>query len=208
MRQSFWHLTGNLWALALSTVIALYLPPFGPENSMDDGVGVVIRTTIVAPIVFSLLYWGGRLIYWLAEKLIDSLSRLLRRWRMSIITAGFEEGRRNSVERRAKKRAAEMAPAMAAEMAPAMAAEMAPAMAREMAREMAPEIAREMAEGMAQERAEEIAQERIQAATEKAAEKAAKDKALAQEATIEFMRSQGVSDEEIDAFFCQLPQQG
>ena len=184
MRQSFWHLTGNLWALALSTVIALYLPPFGPENSMDDGVGVVIRTTIVAPIVFSLLYWGGRLIYWLAEKLIDSLSRLLRRWRMSIITAGFEEGRRNSVERRAKKRAAEMAPAMA----------------------------REMAEGMAQERAEEIAQERIQAATEKAtekaAEKAAKDKAQQQEAFIEYMRSRGDSDEEIDAFFRQLPPQG
>lgn len=108
MRQSFWHLTGNLWALALSTVIALYLPPFGPENSMDDGVGVVIRTTIVAPIVFSLLYWGGRLTSWLAERLMGSLSRLLRRWRMSIITAGFEEGMRNAVERRAKKRAQEM----------------------------------------------------------------------------------------------------
>ena len=108
MRQSFWHLTGNLWALALSTVIALYLPPFGPENSMNDGVGVVIRTTIVAPIVFSLLYWGGRLTSWLAERLMGSLSRLLRRWRMSIITAGFEEGMRNAVERRAKKRAQEM----------------------------------------------------------------------------------------------------
>lgn len=155
MRQSFWHLTGNLWALALSTVIALYLPPFGPENSMDDGVGVVIRTTIVAPIVFSLLYWGGRLTSWLAERLMGSLSRLLRRWRMSIITAGFEEGMRNAVERRAKKRAQEMV------------------------------------------------EERVQAATEKAA----KDKALEREAVIEFMRSRGVSDEEIDAFFRQLPPQ-
>ena len=159
MRQSFWHLTGNLWALALSTVIALYLPPFGPENSMNDGVGVVIRTTIVAPIVFSLLYWGGRLTSWLAERLMGSLSRLLRRWRMSIITAGFEEGMRNAVERRAKKRAQEMV------------------------------------------------EERVQAATEKAAEKAAKDKALEREAVIEFMRSRGVSDEEIDAFFRQRPQQ-
>lgn len=173
MRQSFWHLTGNLWALALSTVIALYLPPFGPENSMNDGVGVVIRTTIVAPIVFSLLYWGGRLTSWLAERLMGSLSRLLRRWRMSIITAGFEEGMRNAVERRAKKRA------------------------QEMAREMAPAMAREMAEGMAEERAREMVQA--------AAEKAAKDKALAQEAIIEFMRSRGVSDEEIDAFIRQLP---
>ena len=173
MRQSFWHLTGNLWALALSTVIALYLPPFGPENSMNDGVGVVIRTTIVAPIVFSLLYWGGRLTSWLAERLMGSLSRLLRRWRMSIITAGFEEGMRNAVERRAKK------------------------IAPEMAREMAPAMAREMAEGMAEERAREMVQA--------AAEKAAKDKALAQEAIIEFMRSRGVSDEEIDAFIRQLP---
>ena len=135
MRQSFWHQTGNLWALALSTVIAMYLPPFGPENSMDDGVGVVIRTTIVAPIVFSLLYWGGRLTSWLAEKLIGSLNRLLRRWRMSIITAGFEEGMRNAVERRAKK--------------------IAPAMARKMARKMAEERVQAATEKAAKDKAQQ-----------------------------------------------------
>ena len=48
MQQSYWHLTGNLWALSLSTAIALFMPEFGPKDIMTGGVGVVIRTTMVA----------------------------------------------------------------------------------------------------------------------------------------------------------------
>ncbi len=113
MQQSFWHLTGNLWALALSTAIALFLPDFGPEASMSGGVGVIIRTTMVAPIVFSLLYWAGRLLSYLIDKLKEW-------WFMSIITAGIEEGIRNAAERRAKEmvgRAVEQAVTEAVERA-------------------------------------------------------------------------------------------
>ena len=104
---------------------------------------------------------------------------------MSIITAGFEEGRRNSVERRAKKRAAEMAPAIAREMAEER--------AQAIAREMAPEITRI------------VALEMVWATARVAAEKAARDKAQEREAFIKFMQSRGVSDEEINAFIRQLP---
>ena len=90
---------------------------------------------------------------------------------MSIITAGFEHGMRNAIERRAKKRAAEMAEGMVQEMA--------------------------------RQRAEGIIQEKVQAVTEKAA----KDRAQEREALIKFMRSKGIPDEAIDAFFRQLPQQ-
>jgi hypothetical protein len=68
MPQSYWHLTGNLWALALSMVIALFLPDFGPTERMDGGVGVVIRATMAVPFVFSLLYWTGRLITYLVKR--------------------------------------------------------------------------------------------------------------------------------------------
>lgn len=54
-------------------------------------------------------------------------------------------------------------------------------------------------------RAKKRAAEMAQAAIEKAGEKAAKDKALTREAIIEFMRSQGIPDEEINAFIRQLP---
>ncbi len=92
MPQSYWHLTGNLWALALSTVIALFLPDFGPTERMDGGVGVVIRATMAVPVVFTLLYWTGRLITY-----------LVKRWRlMSILMAGIERG----IEIAAKERSA------------------------------------------------------------------------------------------------------
>ena len=92
MPQSYWHLTGNLWALALSTVIALFLPDFGPMERMEGGVGVVIRATMAVPVVFTLLYWTGRLITYLVE-----------RWRlMSILMAGIERG----IEIAAKERSA------------------------------------------------------------------------------------------------------
>ena len=96
MPQSYWHLTGNLWALALSTVIALFLPDFGPTERMDGGVGVVIRATMAVPVVFSLMYWTGRLIINLTEK-------LKKWWLMSIITAGIEQGIRDVAERRAQE---------------------------------------------------------------------------------------------------------
>ncbi len=117
MPQSYWHLTGNLWALALSTVIALFLPDFGPTERMDGGVGVVIRATMAVPVVFTLLYWTGRLITYLVE-----------RWRlMSILMAGIERGieiaakersaaaerRAEEAERRAAETAAEAASAAA-----------------------------------------------------------------------------------------------
>ena len=107
---------------------------------------------------------------------------------MSIITAGFEHGMRNAIERRAKKRAAEMAPAIAREMAEER--------AQAIAREMAPEITRI------------VAMEMVRATARVAAEKAARDQAQQREAFIKFMRSKGIPEEEIDAFIRQLPPQG
>jgi len=141
MPQSYWHLTGNLWALALSTVIALFLPDFGPTERMDGGVGVVIRATMAVPVVFSLMYWTGRLIINLTEK-------LKKWWLMSIITAGIEQGIRDVAERRAK--------------------------------DMAKDIAKNMAKDMVEAEREEVKQ---------------------------FMRSKGVSDEDIDAFFRRVSDQ-
>ena len=160
--------------MGLSTVIALFLPDFGPESSMSDGVGVVIRTTMIAPVVFSLLYWGGRLLSWLAEKLIGSrLWQIMKRWGMSIITAGFEEGMRNAVERQAKK--------------------------------LAPEMAKDMVKAAEEKAAQAVAAaQAAQAAAEKAA---ARDQALQLGVVIEFMRTQGVSEEAIDALVRRLPGQ-
>ena len=137
MPQSYWHLTGNLWALALSTVIALFLPDFGPTERMDGGVGVVIRATMAVPVVFSLMYWTGRLIINLTEK-------LKKWWLMSIITAGIEQGIRDVAERRAKN------------------------------------MAKDMAKDIVEAEREEVKQ---------------------------FMRSKGVSDEDIDAFFRRVSDQ-
>ena len=78
--------------MALSTVIALFLPDFGPTERMDGGVGVVIRATMAVPVVFTLMYWTGRLITY-----------LVKRWRlMSILMAGIERG----IEIAAKERSA------------------------------------------------------------------------------------------------------
>ena len=96
MRQTYWHLTGNLWALALSTVIALFLPYFGPEGVMGNGVGVVIRTTIIVPAVFTAMFLTGLLI-----------ANLAKRWRfMSILMAGIERGIEKAAEERAAQRVA------------------------------------------------------------------------------------------------------
>ena len=141
MPQSYWHLTGNLWALALSTVIALFLPDFGPTERMDGGVGVVIRATMAVPLVFSFLYWNGRLIIHLTDK-------LKRWWLMSIITAGIEQGIRDVAERRAKN----------------------------------------MAEGMAKNMATDMVE-------------------AGREEVKQFMRSKGISDEDIDAFFRRVSNQ-
>lgn len=127
--------------MALSTVIALFLPDFGPTERMDGGVGVVIRATMAVPVVFSLMYWTGRLIINLTEK-------LKKWWLMSIITAGIEQGIRDVAERRAK--------------------------------DMAKDIAKNMAKDMVEAEREEVKQ---------------------------FMRSKGVSDEDIDAFFRRVSDQ-
>ena len=127
--------------MALSTVIALFLPDFGPTERMDGGVGVVIRATMAVPVVFSLMYWTGRLIINLTEK-------LKKWWLMSIITAGIEQGIRDVAERRAK--------------------------------DMARDIAKNMAKDMVEAEREEVKQ---------------------------FMRSKGVSDEDIDAFFRRVSDQ-
>ena len=165
MPQSYWHLTGNLWALALSTVIALFLPDFGPTERMDGGVGVVIRATMAVPVVFSLMYWTGRLIINLTEK-------LKKWWLMSIITAGIEQGIRDVAERRAKD--------MAKDIAKNMAEDIAKNMAEDIAKNMAKDIAKNMAKDMVEAEREEVKQ---------------------------FMRSKGVSDEDIDAFFRRVSDQ-
>ncbi len=143
--------------MALSTVIALFLPDFGPTERMDGGVGVVIRATMAVPVVFSLMYWTGRLIINLTEK-------LKKWWLMSIITAGIEQGIRDVAERRAKD----------------MAKDIAKNMAEDIAKNMAKDMAKNMAKDMVEAEREEVKQ---------------------------FMRSKGVSDEDIDAFFRRVSDQ-
>ena len=195
MPQSYWHLTGNLWALALSTVIALFLPDFGPTERMDGGVGVVIRTTIAAPIVFSLMYWTGRLIAYLIDRLKDW-------WFMSILMAGIEQGLQNAVERRAKKifeeRGEEMARQLAEEIIQQRRAE-------EIYRQSATE---EIARRVAQETVERVVKEiSWRSAEESEGEKSAKNREAEREEFKQFMRSKGVWDEDIDAFFRRVSNQ-
>ena len=147
MPQSYWHLTGNLWALALSTVIALFLPDFGPMERMDGGVGVVIRATMAVPLVFSFLYWTGRLIINLTEK-------LKKWWLMSIITAGIEQGIRDVAERRAKNMAKDIAESMAKDIAERHARKH-----RRKARDIAESMAKNIAESMAKTSPEKHGQE-------------------------------------------------
>ena len=106
MQQSYWDLAANLWALALSATVALFLPDFGPSDRMRDGVGVVVRTTMVAPVVFTLMYWVGRLITLLAP-----------RWLMNLLMLGIQHGIQNAAERRAKVLAKEIAEQTAKEAA-------------------------------------------------------------------------------------------
>ena len=137
--------------------MALFLPDFGPTERMDGGVGVVIRATMAVPVVFTLLYYTGRLIIHLTEK-------LKKWWLMSIITAGIEQGIRDVAERRAKN----------------------------MAKDMAENMAKDMAENMAKDMAKNIAKDLVE--TER-------------EAVKQFMRSKGVSDEDIDTFFRSVSNQ-
>ncbi len=199
MQQSYWHLTGNLWALALSTAIALFLPEFGPKDIMSGGVGVVIRTTMVAPIVFSLLYFTGRLITHLTN-------RLKKRWRMSIIMAGIEKGMEDIANRRAKQAAKEAK--AAAELAAKEAIELANKEARE-AIEQAVIEAKAAAELAAKEAkaAAELAAKEAKAAKE-AAEQSAKSRELEREQFQQFMRVKGLSEHEIDDFVRRLDQRG
>ena len=170
--------------MALSTVIALFLPSFGPDAVMDGGVGVVIRTTIVSPIVFSLLYLGGRLISYLTGRLIATLiGRLMEKLRMSIITAGIEQGLRDAANHRAKK--------------------LAPELAREMAKPIADAMVKETVDAAVKEAVDAAVKEAVDAAAAASAREQ-----LAQEAFIGFMRSKGVADAEIDAFIRRLTQQG
>ena len=68
---------------------------------MDNGVGVVIRTTIIVPVVFTAMFLTGLLI-----------ANLVERWRfMSILMAGIERG----IEKAAEQRAAERVAAAVAE---------------------------------------------------------------------------------------------
>ena len=143
--------------MALSTVIALFLPDFGPTERMDGGVGVVIRATMAVPVVFSLMYWTGRLIINLTEK-------LKKWWLMSIITAGIEQGIRDVAERRAKN----------------MAKDIAEDMAKDLAKDIAKDMAKDMAKDLVEAEREEVKQ---------------------------FMRSKGLSDEDIDAFFRRVSNQ-
>lgn len=196
MPQSYWHLTGNLWALALSTVIALFLPNFGPTERMDGGVGVVIRATMAVPVVFSLMYWTGRLIINLTEK-------LKKWWLMSIITAGIEQGIRDVAERRAKKILEERGEEMVRQRAEEIIQQR---MAEEIYRQSATE---EIARRVAQETAERVVKEISRRGVEETeGEKSAKDMVEAEREEVkQFMRSKGLSDEDIDAFFRRVSNQ-
>ena len=199
--------------MALSTTVALFLPEFGPKDIMSGGVGVIIRATMIVPFVFSLLYWAGRLI-------INLTNKLKKRWIMSIITAGIEQGIHDVAKRRSK--AAEQAAELRAEAAEQAAWEAARQAIEQAVREATEQAAKDAAEQVAQAReaaeqavreaaknaAEQAAQARDaaeQAAQAKdAAEQAAQARNLEREQVRRFMRVQGLSEEQIDAFFRQL----
>ena len=185
MQQSYWHLTGNLWALALSTVIALFLPDFGPTERMDGGVGVVIRATMAVPVVFTLLYWAG----WLATYLVN---RLKERWRMTTFFAGIQDGIAKAAEMRAKEM---VDSAVDQAMEPVV----------ENFHQRVEEIRQEANRRV--EEAEKRAAEAAQVATRSESEKAAKAREAEREQVRRFMRVQGLSEEQINAFFLQIPNQ-
>ncbi len=159
---------------------------------MSSGAGVVIRTTMTAPVVFTVLYLTGRLAMYLTD-------RLKIRWAMSTFFAGIEDGIRQAGEKRAR------------ELAPQIAREMAEQIIQEAAR--AAQSAQEAAEA-AQQAAEDTAlaaQQAVQAAAEAAtqseAERAAKARESEREQFRRFMRVQGLSEEQINTFFRQLSSQ-
>lgn len=189
MQQSYWNFAANLWALAVSTTIALFLPDFGPSDRMSQGIGVVIRTTMVAPIVFTLMYATGRLISFLAQ-----------RWIVNLFMLGIQHGIENAAERRAKK----------------IVEERGEEIARQIAQDRAEEIARQhVSEDIAQRRIEEIAQRAAKETAERVVEEIAgtgpflsfADREKDHDEFRRFMRSKGVSEEEIDAFIGRLAQQ-
>ena len=185
MQQSYWNLAWNLWALALSTVIALFLPDFGPSDRMNGGVGVVIRTTMAAPVVFTLLYLTGRLATYLTRGLKE-------RWRMTTFFAGIQDGIAKEAEKRAKEmvvRAVDQA------MEPVV----------ENFHQRVEEIRKEANSRV--EEAEKRAAEAAQTATRAEAEKAAKARDAEREQVRRFMRVQGLSEEQINTFFRQISNQ-
>lgn len=181
--------------MALSTVIALFLPDFGPTERMDGGVGVVIRATMAVPVVFTLLYWTGRLIGYLIDRLKDW-------WFMSILTAGIERSLQNAVERRAKKIVEERGEEMARQRAEEIIQQR---MAEEIVRQSGTE---EIARRVAQETAERVVQEISRRDTDGAdSERTDKAREPGREEIRQFMQSKGVSDDDIDAFFRRVSDQ-
>ena len=185
MQQSYWNLAANLWAVAVSTAIALFLPDFGPSDKMSGGIGVVIRATMAVPVVFTLMYWIGRLISFLSQ-----------RWIMNLLMLGIQHGIQNAAEQRAKKIVEERGEEMARQRAEEIIQQR---MAEEIARQSATE---EIARRVAQETAERVVKEISRRGTEEAdAENADKARESEREEIRQFMQSKGVSDEEINAFF-------
>ena len=187
--------------MALSTVIALFLPDFGPTERMDGGVGVVIRATMAVPVVFTVLYWAGQLISFLTRRI-----RVL-----GILMAGIERGIRREAERLsrdARRRAEEAEQASEQAFAAARAAQQAAAEGDQQAAEQAAEATRQAAEATRQ-----AADATRQAAGQVAGQAAGSTRHAAPARELEreqirlFMRSKGATDEEIDAFFLQIPNQ-
>ena len=146
---------------------------------------MVIRTTMVAPVVFTLLYLTGRGILYLAQ-------RLEIRWLMSTFFAGIEDGIKKAAERRAREmvdNAVESAVGVAlGEM-------------EQRIQEVVSE-AHQRAEA-ADRRAEAAEQSAARSATQ--AEKAAKARDTDREGFRRFMRSKGLAEHEIEAYFRQMP---
>ncbi len=155
---------------------------------MSDGVGVVIRATMAVPIVFTLMYWSGRLITFLAQ-----------RWVMNLLMLGIQHGIENAAERRAKE------------------------IVEERGEEIAHEIGQQRAEEIAQQRgSDEISQRRIEEIAQRVAKETVErtlkeiaerdtnvpitNRETEKEEFRQFMRSKGVSDEDIDAFFHRVNQ--
>ena len=165
--------------MALSTVIALFLPDFGPTERMAGGVGVVIRATMAVPVVFTTMYFTGRLATYLTRGLKE-------RWRVTTFFAGIQDG----IAKEAEKRAKEMVVRAVDEaMEPVV----------DNFHQRVEEIRQEADRRV--EEAEKRAAEAAHVATRTESEKAAKARDAEREQVRRFMRVQGLSEEQIDAFF-------